>query len=746
MKASIRLVCIALTLLGLANVAPAQEQARFDDRCVVRVQVNSLRELQLVKSISTDIWNCHVRLGAPLDVMVRHDQLAEFEEIGLPYSVSINNVQELIDNERADVRGTSFFDDYQTLDQVNAYMDTLAALRPDLVNVITLGQSLEGRDIKGMVITSPGGGTKPGIFYHGGQHCREWITVPVTMYIADQIIRNYDTDPYIQELVDRCEWYIVPVMNPDGYVYTHTSNRLWRKNRRNNGDGTFGVDLNRNWGYEWGGAGSSGFTDEETYRGPTPFSEPETQVMRDFIIAHPNIMAHLDNHSFSQLLLYPWAHTTDLPPDDALYNEISTNMVETIASISGRTYVNGPVGPTLYLASGGSIDWVYGDRGILSMTYEFRDTGANGFILPANQIIPNCEEIFPTALYFADVATVPVRISYPDGKPQFVTPAQGTTLRVDIEDNAETVDTTTAELMVRSVGARGGFTPIGMTSLGNGEFEATIPGELCGSTIEYYTRVQTTEGSTITDPADAPTSFYTTQANDLVTFVDDDFETDMGWVVSGDATDGQWSRGVPADGDRGDPATDGDGSGQCWLTDNVAGNSDVDGGTTILTSPLFDASEGGFINYQYWMDSGPGTISNDFLSLEVATDEFSSNWTELRSYTTPQALWRSDTIDIAGEVGSTPNLRLRFLAADLGTASLIEAAIDGFEFIGVDDCPPPPVCPGDADGDLTVDFDDLNIVLSNWATSGPEGDVDSSGTVDFDDLNEVLTNWNADCN
>ena len=102
----------------------------------------------------------------------------------------------------------------------------------------------------------------------------------VGMYVAESFITGYGNDTLITELVDELEIFVIPVVNPDGYVYTWGPQRLWRKNRRDNGNGTFGVDLNRNWGYEWGGVGSSGDPGSGTYRGTAPFSEPETQVRR----------------------------------------------------------------------------------------------------------------------------------------------------------------------------------------------------------------------------------------------------------------------------------------------------------------------------------------------------------------------------------------------------------------------------------------------------------------------------------
>ena len=132
-----------------------------------------------------------------------------------------------------------------------------------------------------------------------------------TVYFADALIQRYDLDPQIQALVDGVEFTIVPIVNTDGYVYSHVTERLWRKNRRDNGDGTFGVDLNRNWSVDWGGPGSAGNTASNTYRGPTPFSEPETQAIRDFVLAHPEIRAMVEEAARHGVKVAAHAHGTE---------------------------------------------------------------------------------------------------------------------------------------------------------------------------------------------------------------------------------------------------------------------------------------------------------------------------------------------------------------------------------------------------------------------------------------------------
>ena len=313
------LTMMAIVILGLTAAPDASaEQVRFDGHRVVRVTVETPAELDQLLGMTDDVWTDAPRPGL-VDVRVDAEQYERLRASGLEFSVMIEDLQALIEgNAAANDRGRGTFDQYLPMDDVLAYLDTLVALRPDLAETFVAGQTIEGRDIVGIHITGPGTEPKPGIFFHGAQHAREWITVPVVLYIADTLIREYDTDPFIQSLVDGREWFLIPVVNVDGYIYTWTTNRMWRKNRRLNTGGCYGVDLNRNWGYGWGGPGSSDDPCSETYRGEAPFSEPEIQAMRDWIIDHPNIVAYVDLHSYSQVIFFPTAMATYGPPSRIL--------------------------------------------------------------------------------------------------------------------------------------------------------------------------------------------------------------------------------------------------------------------------------------------------------------------------------------------------------------------------------------------------------------------------------------------
>ncbi len=394
--ASIIAFCLILTASASAQSDPP---VRFDGHCVVRVHVQSEADLEFMLAISPDVWSHGIGLGS-MDFRLTPQGLDTLRASGLEFEILIDDVQRLIDLEQQghQVAGDEWFEDYKTWEQINARLNELAGLRPDLATVIDVGDSYEGREIRGILITAPGAQTKPALLINGCQHAREWVSPMTCMYAVERLIENYDTDARIRAILDTMEIYVVPVVNPDGYVYTWTTNRLWRKNR--NPDGS--VDLNRNWEHEWGGVGSSSDPRSDLYRGPAPFSEPETQAMRDFILQRPQIVSHVDFHSYSQFMLHPWGYTSQPSPDYSTHNSIAVAMTDAIRDVHGKNYIPGIWYTVLYPSSGIMIDWMYAQRGAVSYTCELRDTGQFGFILPADQIIPTAEEAFAGLLELAE--------------------------------------------------------------------------------------------------------------------------------------------------------------------------------------------------------------------------------------------------------------------------------------------------------------------------------------------------------
>ncbi len=400
----IALTATSAVAQGNPPAATVDIRVRFDNHLVVRAMPRTERELQTLLKLTPDVWSHGISVG-PIDVRIAPERRAALDASGIPYDVLIPDVQQLIDREartagRDQVNAGLWFEDYKTYDQINAYLDELAALQPGIATVFTIGTSIEGRAIKGIEITgtTPGPGV-PGVLFNGIQHAREWVAGMTTTYIADQLIRQYGLDPVLTALVDTHVFYIIPVVNVDGYVYTWTNNRLWRKNRRNNGNGTFGIDINRNWSYKWGGIGASHDPGSDLYCGSGPFSEPETAALRDFMLDRPWIVRHVDIHSYSQYVLYPWAWTPNPCIDGSIYTPLAQDIANVIRSVHGVPYSPGPWYTRLYPSSGVMQDYTYQERAAWGFTFELRDTGQYGFLLPANQILPTAEEIFAGAIH-----------------------------------------------------------------------------------------------------------------------------------------------------------------------------------------------------------------------------------------------------------------------------------------------------------------------------------------------------------
>ena len=227
----------------------------------------------------------------------------------------------------------------------------------------------------------------------GTQHAREWIAAMATTCVADRLVRDYDTDPKIRAFVDSTELWVVPVVNPDGYQYTWSTDRYWRKNRR----GRYGVDLNRNFALAWGGDGSSANRRSEVYRGEAPFSEPATAALRDLAMRE-QVALHVDFHSYGQLLLYPWDYTAAAGARSRRATRaIGDRMASAMVAAHGTPYKL-IQGVELYRRPGRR------PTGCTAMRARdvVRDRAAaarrQGFVLPPDQIRPTCDEALAAVL------------------------------------------------------------------------------------------------------------------------------------------------------------------------------------------------------------------------------------------------------------------------------------------------------------------------------------------------------------
>ncbi len=285
---------------------------------------------------------------------------------------------------------------FYTYQEMLSILEQMHARFPDLISPaapLPGGTSVEGRPIYWLKITrepTADDGNKPKVLYTSLHHAREPNSLTQLIYFMWYLLENYESDPEVNYLLNNTSLYFVPCLNPDGYLYNQVNfpqgGGLWRKNRRSNGDGSMGVDLNRNYGYAWGhdNIGSSLNPASEVYRGTEPFSEPETRALRDFCLQHQFRVA-LNHHTFGNLLIFPWGYS-DSPTDN---EETFSNLGRALTF--DNQFVSGTGTETVgYVVNGGSDDWMYGQVQIYSMTAEV-GTGDEGFWPAQSSIIPNSQ-------------------------------------------------------------------------------------------------------------------------------------------------------------------------------------------------------------------------------------------------------------------------------------------------------------------------------------------------------------------
>ncbi|NWI52851.1 CBPA1 Carboxypeptidase, partial [Calyptomena viridis] len=369
-------------------------------------ELHKVQELQDLEHLQLDFWLEPRGLWDPVDIRVPFPSLqpvkAHLESGGVSYSVMIRDVQALLEEEQQQMLRSSRqlplstdafdYEAYHTLDEIYAFLDLLVAENPNLVSKLEIGRSTEDRPLY-VLKFSTGGTERPAVWIDTGIHSREWVTQASGVWFAKKIVEDYANQEGVASILDTMDIFLEIVTNPDGFAYTHSSNRLWRKTRsKHPGLLCVGVDPNRNWDAGFGGSGASGNSCSQTYHGPYANSEPEVKSIVDFVQSHGNIKAFVSIHSYSQLLLYPYGYTYTPVPDQQELDELSAKAVSALSSLYGTEYKYGSIITTIYQASGSTVDWTYNQGIKYSFTFELRDTGLYGFLLPANQIVPTAQE------------------------------------------------------------------------------------------------------------------------------------------------------------------------------------------------------------------------------------------------------------------------------------------------------------------------------------------------------------------
>ncbi|XP_014212817.1 carboxypeptidase B-like [Copidosoma floridanum] len=287
--------------------------------------------------------------------------------------------------------------------QITSYLETLALTHGHVAKLINIGTSHEDRDILGVKITSSDArpGPRPAILVDAGIHAREWLGPATALYTIRQLAENASNS----HVFDNVDIYVLPSINPDGYVHTHQVDRMWKKNRSPSADGVgcFGTDVNRNFDYKWRSSGNRSC--DSDYSGPGPFSERESQALKHFVESEVgSLKVYVSLHSYGKYILHSWGDKPELPENAPKLECVARKAEAELSKVRGERYQVGSSYNLLYPVHGGSKDWALAVGGVdLTYTIEL-PSEKYGFFAPVSEIVPVGREVFEAIKVFAKYA------------------------------------------------------------------------------------------------------------------------------------------------------------------------------------------------------------------------------------------------------------------------------------------------------------------------------------------------------
>ena len=283
---------------------------------------------------------------------------------------------------------------YKSYQETVDFLKECVNLYPNLITIKNIGTTGEGREIilATISIDVQNADLKPALLYTGTVHAREWIGNELSVSFIDYLLKNYQSNPKVTSALTKNTIYMVPCLNPDGFEYSRTHFSFWRKNRRKNKDGTYGVDLNRNFDI---GFIKNRDTSSNVYGGTEPFSEPETRAIRDFVKEHKNITIALDYHSQGNVFFPAHMFNHEAEIDGTDLNLLCANMNYEIKKVTGREYGIHRGKPPTKLISGSGREHYY-SKGIISIVVEVGTRNIPDYMQNMTESI---DENIPALLY-----------------------------------------------------------------------------------------------------------------------------------------------------------------------------------------------------------------------------------------------------------------------------------------------------------------------------------------------------------
>ncbi|KAM9332038.1 carboxypeptidase A6 [Pholidichthys leucotaenia] len=412
-SAFLSLTCVIICIKVPGPVGGYLYKNRYSGDQVFRIIPSNVKEVRTLKKIlghmKVDFWQPNsaslIHQNVTVDVHVRHNDTqglhALLKKESIDCWVFISNLQMEIErlmryrSSRKRRSETQYdYEVYHSLEEIQSWMFAMNRTHSDLVDTFSIGKSYEGRPLYVLRLGKRSRPQKKAVWIDCGVHAREWIGPAFCQWFVKEAINSYHYDSVMTRLLNQINFYIMPVFNVDGYHFSWTTDRFWRKTRsKNHKFHCRGVDANRNWKVKWCEEGASSHPCDDTYCGPFPESEPEVKAVAKFLRKHKKrVKAYISIHAYAQMLLYPYSYKYATIPNFDCVESAAHNAVTALYSAYGVRYRYGPASTTLYVSSGSSIDWAYRNGIPYAFAFELRDTGHFGFLLPESLISPTCTE------------------------------------------------------------------------------------------------------------------------------------------------------------------------------------------------------------------------------------------------------------------------------------------------------------------------------------------------------------------
>lgn len=670
---------ILVLFISIFNHSYSQNNTDIPKYSQVRISAKSSDDFKTLTNAGLIIDHAVRKPGQYIETWLSEEEISMLKRSGVPYTITISDwhdyynslpkmnageidaaLKESADNFNISHSIYGTMGGFLKFDEVVNKLDSMRLQYPTLISQkFSIGTTGEGRSIWTVRVTrNPDAVTgRPQAWYHSLIHAREPESMQHLIYYMYWLFENYNIDPIATYILNNRELYFTPVLNPDGYVYNQTTNPngggMWRKNRRNNG-GSFGVDVNRNFGiYQFWNApngGSSTSPSSDTYRGIAPFSELETQAAMNFINAR-NVQTVFGAHTFGNYIIKPLAWQDPIPsPDDHKFNEYMADMS------AHNHYTTGFASQTVgYQVRGGADDWYYNDsvhpgHHIMALTPE---TGLTGFWPTQAEILPLAQEMLFPDQYMALIAGAYVYPLSSTLNKNIYTQGEAGTYKLKFRNkgvmtaNNVKIQVTSPSAHVTIPVTEFSYPSLASFAQDSSTFNFTVSGGAPNNyAIPLVLKIKLDTSIIYTQTK------YILIGNGIATFADSAEQTFSNWTTSNTWAITTSQSHTPTHS----------------FTDSPTGNyvNNANNSMTLVTPINISAAPVVYLSFWHRYNVEE---DYDYGHVEVSSNN-GSTWQKVSSYTGIQSAWTAQSFDITAYANSTQNLKIRFrLTSDDFTAA-----------------------------------------------------------------------------